>query len=377
MREVSRRSVLQGCMGATVGVVGFTETTSAIPDTEKPDYYAIQAEFVKKFVEKIDQSFRTYADIFNPPTNEELVNLFVESLTPSLATMIPYIKQVAELKETLEWYENVGDESMFSLIADKGVSTDGVLNFRGSNGDAMENANSEVKAIFEQCEVVADRAEACSNNPSESATANMVAGMETLTTKLDGLEWVQRWANMDPGAYQNVAKGTSGAREKTIDRIQNNAQAVLDIAAATREDVVNKTDTMADGDILPLPAAIVKYNNTISDIRSQASGWAFNRVAGDSFQIITQDESGTQMTVRWINTESNGQIDEFEVVEQDSANADLIISETVREDIMSAEETIATAQAAYNNGKVELSGNGIFNQMKYDGGEFLAKHIFN
>jgi hypothetical protein len=373
--QIDRRSVLRGCFGATFAVE-LSGRSAAIPDSENPDYYAAQAKFVKKHAKKLRRSFKKYAQAFTPPTDEELGNLFVESLTPSLSTMLPgLVGQAVELKETLNWYESVGKHSTFSLISDAGVSTDSEINLHGGGGDAMRFASGELSGIdsedaigvSEQCNVVIDRAESCITNPSKSATNSMVAAMETLATKLDDLQWVRKWSNMDPAAYKNVAAGVQGVLQTTVDRIRENAQSVLDIAAAAREDVANKAATMADDDFLPLPAAIVKYNNTISDVRSRVPSWAFGQVAGDSFHIITETEGGEQMTVRWIDTNSNGKIERFEIVQQDSANADIIISDTIRDQITSTEDPIAAAQNAYNNGNVNFTGNGVFNTVKYDG----------
>ncbi|WP_256288226.1 hypothetical protein [Halobellus inordinatus] len=377
MKKTSRRSVLRCCLGATVGTIGATGITGAIPDSEKPNYFAKQAQFVVKHMEKVDRSFEQYTDIFDPPTNEKLVDLFVESFTPSLSTLLPgLLGKAADLKETLKWYKSVGEHSMFALISRYGVSTDGERSYKGSGGDGMAAAKGEINDVSEQCNVVIEKAQACVSNPSKSATDAMVDEMETLATELGKLKWVRRWSNIDASAYQNVARGTPGARQRTIERIANNAQAVLDIASAVREDVAAKAEIMASGDILPFPAAIVKFNNNVSDIRSQAPNWAFNQIAGDSFHIVTQTDAGDQMTVRWINTDSDGQIDTFEVVEQDSANADIVLSEDVRDEITSADNPISTAQKAYDEGKVELSGNGFANQIKYDGGELLSELLF-
>lgn len=371
MEKIDRRSVLQCCASVAIAGAGVSGTTKAINENATDDFYEAQARFVIKYVGNIKESFNVYRKIFNPPTNPEIVDLFVDSVTPSLSSMIPYLGNAIELKETLDWYDSVGENSRFRLISDFGVTTDGVGNYRGGGGEGMNAASEEIQDIVDQCDNIRQQAENCVQNPSREATNDIVVGMEDLIDSLTTMEWVERWANIDTSAYENVARGLAEITE-TAEKIANNAESVLEIASRIRADVKNKKEIMAAGEFISLPAAVVKFNKNVSSIRSQAPGVVFNQVAGDSFHIITQDDSGEELTVRWINTDSDGKIQEFEVSEQDSANADFQMSEDTRDSIINSEEPIKTAQNAYTNGNVKLNANGFLNQLKYGSGKLIA-----
>ncbi|USZ69213.1 hypothetical protein NGM10_05595 [Halorussus salilacus] len=375
MTDQTRRAFVRTCgavvAAGTLGVTGSVRGASQV-DIDDETLRREQARYVAKVSSEMGWAFDELTPLFDPPSNEDLAHRFEESYTPTVASFVPgLVGDAVELAEKLSWYRAVGDESGFAMVADRGVTESPTDDFRGANGDGMADARDELDGAVEACETVTDRADACASDPSDSNVEALGDALADLSAVLGEFEWVERWADIAPSAYSGIHPNAKQAAE----RVKQNAQSVLDVAEAIESVVEEHHAAVTDGVILDFPAAVAIYNERVSEVRDSVPNVLFDRIAGDSFHLRTEASGGAELTVRWFDTDSSGAITAYEVVEQGSSDADIVVDESTLADIRGADDPMSKAADAYDSGQISVSGNGFFNSMKYGSGNVFGKLV--
>jgi hypothetical protein len=363
MTSRTRRSFVRlCCAGAAAGILGTTGSVGAAAATPDPDdLKREQARFIAKFASKGEWAFGELKPVFDPPTGEELGEQFLEALVPSVTDLLPgFVGQAIQLKEQIEWYESLGEDSGFYFVSETGCIEFGEATPTGSGGDGLQQAKSEVETLVGDFADVEDRARDCVDDPSTENVDGLTAAMETLTDTLDGLEWVDRWSNVDPGAYQ----GRHPKSPQSAGRLQGNAQSVLDLASEFSDMVGDQRTAIRDEEYQPFPSALATYDASVDDIRSNVPLFD-SIIAGDSYNVRTENGDGERVTVRYVDTGSSGEIADYELESGDSVDADVVLDERTFSEITEADDSMATAVDAYQSGDVQVDPNGFGNVIKY------------
>jgi len=368
----SRRSFLRTC-GAigTVGVLGVKTSSGASTTVADPaNLKREQARFIAKFASKGSETVSELTPIFDPPTQEDLGQEYLKGLTPGISDLLPgFIGRAIELKEKLEWYNSLGEGSGIYFVSETGCIEMGESTPRGGGGDGLLAARAELESIddeepaqkplVEAFNNVEERAQICADDPSAENIEELTTAMGTLVESLNGLPWVQRWSNVDPSEYQ----GRHSEGEEAADRIQGNAQAVLDIAAEFSDAITDQRAAIRDGDYQPFPAAIATYDASVSNIRSQVP--LFWQFTGDSYNVRVENADGKLVWARNMKTGSSGEIEDYELGSADSVDADIVLNESTISDIMDSEDPLASAITSYQNGETHINPHGWANYAKY------------
>lgn len=361
MTGQTRRSFVRTCCaGAAVGAFGGVGLGRAASSPDAETLVAEQARYVSKYAAKGEWAFGELKPLFDPPSDEDLGQHLKDSVMPSVADFLPgLVGQAVELVETLSWYETVGEDSGLYYVSETGCIESGETAPTGSGGEGLGEAESELQAVIDQCATVESRAQACVDDPSDTNVDDLVTAMGTLTDLLDGLEWVERWSNVDSTAYQ----GLHPTAPQAAGRLQGNAQAVLDVASAFGDVVADQRTAIRDEEYQPFPSAVVVYDQSVDELRSNIP--LFGTFTGDSYNIRTENEDGEQLSVRWLDTDSSGAVADYALESRDSADADIVLSESTLTDIIDADDSMAAAVSAYKAGEVQVNANGWDNVAKY------------
>ncbi|GAB6860830.1 hypothetical protein ACFR97_00550 [Haloplanus litoreus] len=362
MRGHTRRTFLRLCgAGATATVLGATGATRAAA-ADNEDSIVEQARYVSKYAVEGAWAFEELTPLFDPPSDEDLEQYFRDSYMPSVADLLPtLVGDAVDLAQTLQWYEEVGAGSGFYAVSEAGWSGPETNTFTGGQGEALSEARGELRTIADRFATVDERAQACISDPSTSNVERLVDAMGTLTDELDHPTWVERWSNVDTGEYG----GLHPTAPQAATRLQDNAQVVLDVASNFADLVDDQREALRTEAYQPFPSAIVTFEGAVGDIRAEVPGFVFDRFAGDSYHIRTENEDGESLSVRWLETDATGAVASYELGEQDSADADVVLTETTLTDIVDAKDSMAAAVEKYQSGDVEVSGNGLLNGIEY------------
>jgi hypothetical protein len=360
MTGKTRRSFLRVCCaGVAVGTLGGIETARAA-SSDDDEFVVEQARYISTYAAEGEWAFGELKPLFDPPSDEDLGQHLVDSVLPSISSFLPgLVGQAVELKETLDWYEAVGEDSGLYFVSETGCIEQGETSPTGGGGEGLRSAADELQDVVDQFATVDDRAQTCVDDPSTENVDRLVAAMETLTDDLDGIEWVERWSNVDSSAYQ----GRHPTAPQAAARLQGNAQVVLDVASKFGDVVADQRTAIRDRDYQPFPSAIVVYDRSVDEFRSNIP--LFGTFTGDSYNIRTENEDGERLSVRWLDTGSSGAVADYELEQRDSANADVVLSESTLTDIVEADDSMAAAVDAYKTGEVEVNANGWGNIPKY------------
>lgn len=375
MTGQTRRSFLRTCCaGAAVGAFGGIGTVRAA--TSGPDEETLvveQARYISKYADEGAWAFGELAPLFDPPSNEDLGQHLKDSVMPSVADFLPgLVGQAVELVETLQWYEAVGEDSGLYLVSEVGCIEQGATTPTGGGGEGLRAAEFELESddgqqlnddqpsLVAQFDTVGDRARACVDDPSDENVDRLVTAMGTLTDLLDGLEWVERWSNVDSGAYQ----GRHPTGPQAAARLKGNAQVTLDIASEFGDVIADQREAIRDDEYQPFPSAVVVYDRSVDEFRSNIP--LFGTFTGDSYNIRTENEDDEQLSARWLDTGSSGAVADYALEDRDTADADIVLGESTLTDIVDADDSMATAVDAYKTGEIQVDANGWGNAVKYE-----------
>jgi len=139
---------------------------------------------------------------------------------------------------------------------------------------------------------------------------------------------------------------------------------VLDLASEFRDVVGDQRTAIRDEEYQPFPSALATYDASVDDIRSNVPLFD-SLIAGDSYNIRTENGDGERITVRYVDTGSSGEIAEYELEAGDSVDADVVLGEATFSEITDADDSMATAVDAYQSGDVQVDPNGWGNVIKY------------
>jgi stress response protein SCP2 len=139
---------------------------------------------------------------------------------------------------------------------------------------------------------------------------------------------------------------------------------VLDLASESSDVVGDQRTANRDGEYQPFPSALATYDASVDDIRSNVPLFD-SIIAGDSYNVRTENGDGERVTVRYVDTGSSGEIADYELESGDSVDADVVLDELTFSEITEADDSMATAVDAYQSGDVQVDPNGFGNVIKY------------
>jgi|GEM_PF-4702696 len=366
MTGKTRRSFLRTCCaGAAVGTLGGIGTVRSASADDDDAFVVEQARYISKYAAEGEWAFGELTPLFDPPSDEELMGYFEESFTPSIASVLPgFVGQATELVEMLSWYDAVGQGSGFRQVSDSGLDWgfDAGPPDTGGSGQAMYAARNEIDDVADAFADVDQRAQACIDDPSTANVDQLIEEMDTLIDTLDDCDRVTDWTKIEPTRYDGNAN--SDEAQTAAEKVRDNAQAVLDVAAEFETRVADQRAAIRDGEYQPFPSAVVVYDRSVDKFRSNVP--LFGTFTGDSYNLRTENADGERLSVRWLDTDSSGAVADYELEKRDSADADIVLSESTLTDIVDADDSMAAAVDAYKAGEVEVDANGWGNMAKYE-----------
>lgn len=366
MSALTRRRYLAGVAGAATAAAfggAATEPTAADSslDTSLTDDISVEtARYVGKHARERATIYRDLTAVFDPPTDEDLTDLFEESITPSVAALLPGIVGDAfDLVETLEWYEQVHEDSGFRRVITKGVDPESF----GGRGQATSAAD-ELRELADNAESVQAAAEDYVSAAGDSEA--VVDALRAERATIADARWVREWAKINPSSY-DATPGPGAGVVEAAERLKANAKAVVAILEATNQALQAHIGGMSRSTTLPFPSLVAMYNADASSIQERIPSSLLNRYAGDDFNVYIETANGDTRSANWLDSTTDATLKDYELTERSGADADVYVPESVIEKAIHSTDPAGTMLDAYDGGEIRIDGNGIGNTVKYDG----------
>jgi len=357
----SRRQLLKSTTGVVLGVTIANQSSSATQARNERNVRVHQGEYLKKHAVRRQSLYEMMVPVFDPPDTDDFFAKFVESLAPSASSLLPGIAgSAADLKETLEWFDETQEMKEFREVARQGVQK-GIDEQEGEFGDGMEGARDELQELKSAASAVEEAASSYEQDPTEENKEALIQRIQHEHELSRDTYWITGWSEIHPNLYHTAFRDLEGAAEK----VRDNADAVTTVLTAIVEETENQATTLERNGVLRIPDMIVTYGERIDEVRQNVPGFAFSRYAGDSLNIRIQNDDGEDLTVTWINTNSKGEIEEY-VLNEKSADAEFMIPDSSVERIRDSENPNKALSEAWENDEITLKGNGFVNGMKYN-----------
>ncbi len=367
--EIGRRDLLKSSVGVAVGM-GVASQSVRATQAGSGDLQAEQGKYLKKHAVRRQSIYDMMIPIFVPPDNEDYAGKFAESLAPSASSLLPGIAgSAADLKETLEWYNDIVDSNGVRSVAQQGALIS-VKEPRGENGAGLEGAREELEDLKQAASAVENAASEYEESPSKENRNALVEALKQEHQRAAIIFWINSWSKITPSNYQQLFGGDV---EEAAEQIRDNAEAASEIITATREVTSTQATILEQGGVFRIPDLVVTYGEQIDEVRQNVPSYGFSQYAGDSLNIRIQNEEEEDLSVTWVNTNSEGELVEYELKEK-SANADVMITESTVEEIRESDNPSTKLSKAWENDELTFQGNGFVNGIKYNHTDLIAGH---
>jgi len=365
--ERSRRGFLKLCVAtasvASLKATGIADASLSMEVGEEPDVE--QARYVAKSADRRAEIYEDLSMLFDAVEREELQQDFIESIKPSVASLVPgTVGDMLDLVDTVKWYDEVSEDSGLHAVSQAGVikeptsqadaMQDGMM--EGGTSRAMEGARTELQQLSERAKETRDEAEKVMEDPSD--WSGVLNALSSERSAIDDIRWLREWTKIYPDEYDTLHPYGDEAAEE----VKNNAEGVLAVTDGFGSLTENQHQTVQNGDMDRFPKLIAGFNQQIDGIGGSV---LVDTATGDTFNLIIEKEDGGRLYKRWLNTDSNGEVHEYKLVPGE-ANADITMSESDLQELMNADDYLAKAKRMYNQGEISVEGNG-FSWLTYGG----------
>jgi hypothetical protein len=307
-------------------------------------------------------------------SDEELKKEFRDSYTKNLKEFIfgfidTYLfGSVMDAIKTAEWVLQTRDQAYLSLVLDAGSDPLG-----GSSAEQARNENRTLaaRARYGQNETVSvwSAAEAYENTQTEEQKQELIDAIDAELERLRDVDAIPAWSGIRPNDYQNVVSNTRA--EDIATQVKNMATANAKTLQTFKERLERQKRLLTD-DVTEKPFAldtIELYESNIGRFSSDLPGWARSQFFNESINLHLVSTAGSTqsedvVTNYYIQTDSDGTVETFDLVATDDANLEVFTTESVVQRIGASEDPTAEAKQAVRSGEIEYYGTGL-NRVKY------------
>lgn len=370
----TRRRALKAAGGivaaASVADVGVAEASDEGSIADQ------QVRYIKKHAALRAAVYERFANRY-VVSEEELESQFRDSYSYNLKEIIlgfidtHLLGGAIDVTTTVEWYLQTRNQSSLSLILDAGTDP------KSFGGYEAESAQTENLRLADRARYagtsepsVYEAAAAWLDAESANAKAELVSSIDAELQRLNDIDAIEAWSDIDPGDYVNVV---SHSDARTIaESVETMAAANQKLLAAFRADL-KAQKRLLTGSSAEQPfflEMLTLYEDNIGELENPIPFMGRDEFFDETINVNLMAKTGTTNeedleNSYFVRTKPDGHVAAFDLVGSESANLEIYTTKAVVRRIADSDDPVAEARRALDAGEIEYHGRGYWNTAKY------------